>query len=106
MLERARRMRRGPTVSEAILWERVRGNALGPKFRRQHVAGLFIFDFYCAAARLVVEVDGAVHRGERVHLDRLRDEALVASGLRVLRVTASEVERDVDSVLLRIRSLL
>ena len=68
--------------------------------------GPFILDFYCAAARLVVEVDGAVHRGERVHLDRLRDEALVASGLRVLRVTASEVERDVDKVVVRIRSLL
>jgi very-short-patch-repair endonuclease len=105
MLERARCMRRAATVSEALLWARLRGSRLGVKFRRQHVLGRYIADFYCASAGLVVEVDGAVHSGE-VHADRLRDEAMVAWGLRVLRVAASDVERDVEGVLERIRRAL
>ena len=100
-------MRREATRSEALLWARVRGNALGPKFRRQHVLGSFVVDLWCPAARLVVEIDGAVHLGaEAARRDRLRDQALEARGVRVLRVTAGEVERDVGAVVARIRALL
>ena len=107
LLERARRMRREATRSEALLWARVRGNALGPTFRRQHVFGSFVVDLWCPAARLVVEIDGAVHLGaEAARRDRLRDQALEARGVRVLRVTAGEVERDVGAVVARIRALL
>jgi very-short-patch-repair endonuclease len=86
-----------------MLWARLRGSRLGAKWRRQHVLGRYIADFYCAGLGLVVEVDGAVHSGDRVHADRLRDESLMARGLRVLRVAASDVERDIEGVLERIR---
>ncbi len=58
----ARRMRRAITAAEARLWERLRNNQLaGLHFRRQQIIDGFIADFYCRAARLVVECDGAVH---------------------------------------------
>ena len=103
LVPRARAHRKAPTPSEALLWSRLRGKALGVRFRRQHPAGPFILDFYCASSGLVIEVDGASHDAER---DRARDEALTSMGLRILRVKAWLVERDIASVLAVIRAAL
>jgi len=60
--ELATQMRREMTASENLLWQHLRANRLdGLHFRRQQVVDGFMVDFYCHAARLVVEVDGAVH---------------------------------------------
>ncbi len=105
LVPRARAHRKAPTASEALLWSQLRGRALGVRWRRQHPAGPFILDFYCASAGLVVEVDGASH-DERALADRMRDDALISMGLRVLRVKAWLVERDIASVLAAIRAAL
>ena len=57
----SRQLRQSPTEAEALLWSRLRNSALGVKFRRQQVIRGFIVDFYCDAARLIVEADGGVH---------------------------------------------
>ena len=57
----ARRLRRELTPPEARLWLRLKGRQDGLHFRKQHPVGPFIVDFYCASARLVVEVEGLVH---------------------------------------------
>ena len=50
------------TYHESLLWEKLKGNQIsGIRFRRQHPIDLFIADFYCHKARLVVEVDGEIH---------------------------------------------
>ena len=104
---RARAHRKAPTASEALLWSQLRGKALGVRWRRQHPAGPFILDFYCASAGLVVEVDGASHDGpDATACDRARDEALTSVGLRIIRVKAWLVERDIASVLAVIRAAL
>ena len=60
--ERARLMRTNLTPAENILWQRLRRKQVGDlRFRRQHPIGRFIVDFYCAEARLVIEVDGEIH---------------------------------------------
>ncbi len=62
--ERSRDLRRNTTVPEQKLWAILRSRQLaGLKFRRQVVIGPFIVDFYCEAAKLVVEVDGESHVG-------------------------------------------
>ena len=100
-------MRRQPTPSEAILWASLRRNRLGVHFRRQHVMGAFIVDFVCLTRKLVVEVDGGIHRDPDVAFgDRRRQAALESLGLRVLRVRARDVERDLPAVLARIRQAL
>jgi very-short-patch-repair endonuclease len=68
-------------------------------FRRQHPFGPYILDFYCARARLVVEVDGQSHGvGDAPAHDQRRDAFLVAQGLRVMRYQASEVMADPNGV--------
>ena len=102
---RARDMRLHPTASECRLWNAIRGGPLGVRFRRQVVLGPFIVDFFAPSVGLVIEVDGGVHR-ERRDNDRLRDEALVLRGLRVLRLEAELVERDIDAALGLVRQEL
>ena len=100
--QRARDMRKNPTRSERLLWQKLRKNQLGVKFRRQHVIDPYIVDFFCFEKQLVVEVDGAVHAG-RSKSDSRRDKHLQHLGVRyVLRVKADDVESDIDAVVARI----
>jgi len=100
-IERARELRQSQTPPEGVLWSKLRaGRLAGLKFRRQHPIGPYTVDFYCALAKLVVEIDGRVHDDrEQVRRDRLRDAWMHDRGLLVLRIPASEVSRDVDAVL-------
>ena len=98
----ARQMRREQTAAEKHLWQRLRHKQVGGyKFRRQHVIDRFVVDFYCAEARLVVEVDGPTHDYTQEE-DALRTEFLESLGLRVLRFTNDEVFQATDAVVERI----
>ena len=99
-VETARRLRRNLSPPEARLWTRLRTRAPGaPVFRRQHPIGPYVLDFYCAKARLAVEVDGIGHDlGDRPQRDLRRDACLQAEGVSVLRIPASEVMRAIDDV--------
>ena len=99
----ASNMRRTMTLSETILWSRLRRSALGYKFRRQQVIDGFIADFYCSSARLVIELDGKMH--DKLY-DKERDEILSVRGLKVLRFENSEVESNVGAVVSRIKDYL
>ncbi len=98
---RARQLRERQTHAEQILWEHLRERRLaGLKFRRQHPIEGFIADFYCHEAKLVVEVDGAVHQEKnQAERDTLRTEVLQRLELRVVRITNSEVETKLEGVL-------
>ncbi|HKO47657.1 MAG TPA: DUF559 domain-containing protein, partial [Polyangiaceae bacterium] len=106
LAERACAMRGSPTASEELLWARIRGRRLGVVLRRQvPLLGRFIADFLAPAQRLVIEVDGAYH-GERAHADARRDAALERAGYRVVRIAASLVVSNIESVLESIRAAL
>jgi very-short-patch-repair endonuclease len=103
MLEIARQFRKEPTKSESILWQALRGKKLdGIKFRRQQPIGYFVVDFYNSVYRLVVEVDGPIHANQ-VEADCARQDILEQIGLNVMRVNAEEVEKNLPSVLEKIR---
>ena len=97
----AKRLRRPMTPPEARLWTRVRAHRLqGYKFRRQHPVGPYILDFYCAAARLAVEVDGRAHEHpDRIAHDRRRTRWLATQGIRVIRIAAHDVRDELEGVL-------
>src|SRR5437870_2659422 len=70
----AKKFRRELTPCERLLWQELRTNKLeGLHFRRQQVIAGFIIDFYCASARLAIEIDGASHLA-RTEYDRERDQ--------------------------------
>jgi very-short-patch-repair endonuclease len=93
----ARRFRRDLSLPEKLLWVRIRRGELN--FRRQHPIGEYVLDFYCPAAKLAIEVDGAAHDfGDRPRRDERRTEWLSEQGIEVLRIPARDVLRDPDEV--------
>jgi very-short-patch-repair endonuclease len=98
----ARAMRVAPTDAEAMLWERLRDRQLsGAKFRRQVPIGRYIVDFLCPASRLIVELDGGIHRGG--DYDRERDSELRGLGFQVLRIKNERMTSELGAVLADIR---
>lgn len=89
--KRAKVLRRSLTQPEQVLWALLRRNQLGLHFRRQHALGPYILDFYCASAKLCVEVDGPAH-AERAEHDARRDAWLAGQGVRTLRFSVEALE--------------
>jgi very-short-patch-repair endonuclease len=84
--------------AERVLWSVLRRDQVGGlRFRRQHAIGPFILDFYCAAIKLGIELDGPIHDGQR-ELDQARTEALETLGIHILRFRNEQVTADLESV--------
>lgn len=95
-----------PSDAERLLWERLSFRKLdGYFFLREFSIMSWWADFYCAAGRLVVEVDGSHHRDRR-DLDAARDRAMIDAGYQVLRFPARRIFRDLDRVVEEIRRAL
>ena len=98
LVAHSRRMRHEPAPAEALMWRLLRGRRLaGLKFRRQHPVGPYIADFYCAAALLVVELDGESHVGQETR-DRARDTHFADLGLLVMRFWNSQLYEEQEAV--------
>ena len=90
------------TPQEQALWARLRANRLnGLHFRRQQVIDGFLADFYCHAARLVIELDGRIHL-RQADYDRERDKVIATHQLLVLRVSNDAIDQHLDQVLQRL----
>ena len=99
--------RKEPTVTESILWEKLRAKKEGYKFRRQHIIGQFIADFVCLQKGLIIEVDGNYHQlPEMKFSDKERSEALKKMGFDVLRFTNDEILYQLDDSVSKIHSVL
>ena len=104
--QQIREMRRNATDAEQRLWILLRSRALQKyKFRRQHPIGEFVADFCCLQKRLVIEVDGAVHRTQTAD-DAKRTSLLKERGYEVLRFWNQEVIECPNDVLAKISDAL
>ena len=90
------------------MWRGLCRKQLGVRVRRQHPLYPFVADFYIASHKLVVEVDGGVHRTpEARRRDAWREAELRRLyGVRVLRIDAERVERDVFAAVGLVRAAL
>ena len=90
----AKQLRRTPTAAEALAWELLRNRALfGLESRRQQIIAGFVVDFYCASARLALELDGGVHQdAAQREYDQERTRVLACHAVRVLRVANEDVD--------------
>ena len=100
----AKRLRADMTPAEASLWKVLRKLDLeGSHFRRQAPFGAFVVDFVCHQHRLVIEVDGGIHRLDVVAArDAERESWLNARGYRVVRITNDEALFDPHAAVQRI----
>ena len=99
LLTAARELRQPQTPAEQKLWSRLRNHQLdGFKIRRQHPIDRFIIDFYFAAAKLCIEIDGDSHV-EQLGYDQACTEYLNERGYTVIRFTNREVFNQCEAVL-------
>ena len=96
----ARKLRKDMSLPEMLIWGRLRKRQEGgPIFRRQYPFGPYVFDFYCAKIKLVIEIDGWNHNmGNRSERDDVRDRFLIERGFEVLRIPAGDVLDEPDEI--------
>lgn len=110
----ARQLRKEMTDSEKILWNELRGRKInGYKFLRQHPIlyngnliryYYFIADFYCAAKKVIIELDGPIHENNKEY-DEYRDTILNDMNLNILRIKNEELS-DIRNVIEKIKEYL
>jgi len=99
----ARDLRQTPTDAELRLWSRIRKKQLGGfRLRRQHPIGRYIVDFFCAEAKLIVEVDAGQHADESDE----RATWLESKGYRLVRFWNNEMLANTEGVLTVILDML
>ena len=95
---RAQQLRKNMTREERHLWYDFL-KQLPVTFNRQKVIGRYIVDFYCAEAKLVIELDGSQHFEDAgAEADRERDEYMKSMGLMVLRYPNSAIWGNFEGV--------
>ena len=98
LLPNARKLRREMTPHERKLWYLFL-RTYPVKICKQRIIDSFIVDFYCASAKLVIEIDGSQHYTESgQQYDLERSAVLENYGLRVLRFSNREIDREFDAV--------
>ena len=103
---KAKVLRRTMTKPEKLLWNKIRRRQVKNKyFRRQHPYGIYILDFFCFEANLVIEIDGGIHLSKQEY-DNERTDYLNSSGLRVLRFKNEEILNNIESVIENISKYL
>ena len=104
----AKSLRREMTDGERLLWQRIRGEQLGFKFRRQHPLGTYVADFACLAPLLIIEIDGSQHMDQHAY-DIKRDEFFQSYGFDVMRFAAnlpfSDLQAIVEAIYNRVTAL-
>jgi very-short-patch-repair endonuclease len=100
-VQQARSLRKKATDAEKRLWSQLKNRQVaGLKFRRQHPIDDRIVDFFCAEAKLAIELDGSGHAGYLAKTSDLnRELELHEKGIRVLRFRNRDVFENLDSVL-------
>ncbi|MDA3928353.1 MAG: DUF559 domain-containing protein [Prolixibacteraceae bacterium] len=99
ILEKAKTLRKNMTNAEEILWNCIKNKqVLNTRFRRQHPIDIFIADFYCHTARLVIELDGEIHKSQ-LEYDEGRTAEMERFDIEVIRFKNEEVENNIENVL-------
>ena len=95
------KLRKNLTPAEAFLWTHLKSKQLeGRRFVKQHSIGNYIVDFYCASEKLIIELDGEVHKNPSTEqYDSMRSVYLESLDYKVLRFENKMVFDYLPSVL-------
>ena len=97
--EFARNLRNNSTLPEVILWNRIlkRKQLRGYPFLRQRPIDNYIVDFFCKDLKLIIELDGEIHRYQKSK-DKRREEELLRLGYSIIRFNNEEVLHELVNV--------
>ncbi len=106
LVKRAKDLRRNMTAAEKKIWyEFLRLQSV--RVLRQRPIDNYIVDFYCASAKLVIEIDGNTHSTEQEkEYDEIRTKVLEGYGLKVIRFTNDEVLNDFEYVCEKLKEII
>jgi very-short-patch-repair endonuclease len=97
---RRKDLRNKPTLTEKILWKKLKENQLDEKFIRQYSVDNYVLDFYCPNKKLGVEIEGKIHqKTENVIYDKYRVRYIEAFGIKVIRFSNEEIFNNMQKVL-------
>jgi very-short-patch-repair endonuclease len=96
--ELARELRKNSTLSEVLLWLKIKGKVMGVEFHRQVPIDNFIVDFYCHELMLAIEIDGSSH-DEKQDYDQNRQLILENLGVKFIRFSDIDVKQKMGWVL-------
>ncbi len=99
----ASNLRNKSTLSEVLLWQKLKAKHLGYRFIRQKRIGNYIVDFYCKDLKLVIEIDGLSH-DEKTKEDEIRQNEIEKLGIRFLRFSDGDVKRNMNDVIRTIQN--
>lgn len=104
IFRKAEELRNRCTDTEELLWNCLRQNQLGVKFRRQHPASNYVLDFYAHKIKLAIEIDGSIHEIEYVKRnDKIRQEHLESFGICFLRFSNGQIKYNLAEVVNEIK---
>jgi len=107
IFERAKVMRENMTQAEKAVWELLKEKkVLGLRFKPQHPFDIFIADFYCHSLKLVVEIDGGIHKSnDQREYDIGREAEFEYWKIKVIRFTNEEVVNDINFIQNKIKQI-
>ena len=103
--EYARQLRNNSSLSEVLLWQKIKNKALGVQFHRQVPLKEYIVDFYCHELMLAIEIDGDSHL-YKYNYDKKRQGELENLGITFLRFSDFEVKQNMFSVALTLEQVV
>jgi very-short-patch-repair endonuclease len=101
--ELAKQLRKNSTLSEVLLWGKIKGKIFGVEFHRQIPIDEYIVDFFCHEIRLAIEIDGSSH-DQKYEYDLIRNERLTCLGVTIIHFNDIDVKRDMNNVVRAIES--
>ena len=103
--EYARQLRNNSTLSEVLLWQKIKNKALGVQFHRQVPLKEYIVDFYCHELMLAIEIDGDSHLYKYDYDTKIQGE-LEQLGITFVRFLDKDVKQNMFSVALSLEQIV
>jgi very-short-patch-repair endonuclease len=105
IFQKAELLRKNMTDAEKSLWKRINKSQLGVRFKAQHPIDIFIVDFYCHQCKIVVELDGAIHKSQKEY-DEGRTAELESWDITVVRFKNEDVLKNIEVVVDKIKAIV
>ncbi len=95
----ARKLRNNSTLAEVVLWDEVlkQKQLKGYSFLRQRTIGNYIVDFFCKELKMIIELDGTIHRFQQSK-DKYREDNLRKMGYNIIRFHNEEILKNIHNV--------